>query len=58
MLLTFEGDFGTMIMGDEPTRSGEYKEPIKPDAVGRHLVTFTISLMLRGYILGDSERYR
>ena len=47
-----------MIVGDEPTRSGEYKEPIKPDAVGRHLVTFTISLMLRGYILGDSERYR
>ncbi len=28
-----------MIVGDEPTRSGEYKEPIKPDAVGRRLVT-------------------
>ena len=40
ILLIFKGDFGTMIVGDEPTRSGEYKEPIKPDAVGRRLVLY------------------
>lgn len=40
MLLIFKGDFGTMIVGDKPTRSGEYKEPIKPDAVGRRLVLY------------------
>ncbi len=50
--------FPTAINGEGSLgRPGDLKEPIKPGAVERHLVTLPYSLDLRGYILGDSKRY-
>ena len=43
--------------GETHTRQGEYKEPIKPWAVERHLVTLPFRYCLERYFQGDSERY-
>ena len=52
------GDMVIFSQGENLTRPGEYKKPIKPGAVERHLVTLPIRFYWEGTSQVKSERYR